>query len=193
MRWPTFPTMDSRTASVTMSSPMTSSESSTVSALKGMPPTVGPARGAAYPNLALLLEDASDEFRALLLGVGQRCQLPGRADMLAGKRISPHGYATLLLLAMRQAGLGRADAERWIVFNRVLIERLWASDRTPLHTLERQEQQAEDTADQAQLLYHQARCETDPRVRDDARRALYDARLREVSCELAVLAHPEAR
>jgi hypothetical protein len=175
-----------------MSSPMTSSESRTPSALN-MPTTVGRASGPPYPNLALLLEDASDEFRALLLGVGQRCQLPGRADMLAGKRISPHGYATLLLLAMRQAGLGRADAERWIVFNRVLVERLWAADRTPLHALERQEQQAEDAADQAQLLFGQAHCVTDLRVRDDARRALYDARLTEVSCELAVLAHPEAR
>lgn len=138
-----------------------------------------------YPTAADLLEESSAEFRATLIGLGRRVPLSGRADMLAGKRQSPHGYAVLLLNAMRQAGLPREAAERWLAWNAGVVARLWAADQTPPAVLEDREQALEDACDEAHLKALRTRSPED-------RRRLRDARMREVAAEMAVLANPEA-
>jgi len=147
---------------------------------------VAPLAAKVHQSIGLLLEDASQEFRGIMLGLGRRVSLPGRADMLAGKRYSPHAYAAQFLYSMRQAGLPRAAAERWLLWCESLVARLWGDDQTPYTVLEAREQDAENLCNQ---LHIRALRENTP----ENRLALYNARLAEAAAERACLAHPEAK
>ena len=108
---------------------------------------------------AELLSESVREFREAVLHVGNRLPLEGRRDMLSEKRTNPLTYMVKLLVAGRRAGLRRGWALRLIAVQRLMVERLWADDRTSIHELELREQAAENRAN---LLRDQRRFDRSP-------------------------------
>jgi hypothetical protein len=139
--------------------------------------------GAGYHRALLDAECLSDsvrEFRDAVLHVGERLKLDGRRDMLAEKRTNPLTYMAKLYLAGRRAHLPKNWALKLIAWQRLLVERLWATDFKPIEALAEAEQAAEHCANVMHLRYlHQRTAE--------ARRAWEDAEAKEQAASMELL------